>query len=183
MPPTLKKKKNLWLRKNNTVTEQIIKCKIKGLRSDGLKNFLERKKPWKHKSWWWIYTSQNFGLRVQDFRGKTKQRSLTLGHDQLQDQGGGFSWSTWHWRLQQDRHLHCKNESSSKNPRMATPWWPWSENPAPGYAKAVQWMLWSPPKERMSKWESWLAWLRWNLHAGESGNTRELLWQMGWKVV
>ena len=32
------------IRKNNTVIEQIIKCKIKGLRSDGLKNYLERKK-------------------------------------------------------------------------------------------------------------------------------------------
>ena len=32
------------VKKNNIVTEQIIKCKIKGLRSDGLKNYLERKK-------------------------------------------------------------------------------------------------------------------------------------------
>ena len=32
------------VKKNNVITEQIIKCKIKGLRSDGLKEYLERKK-------------------------------------------------------------------------------------------------------------------------------------------
>ena len=32
------------VKKNNVIVEQIIKCKIKGLRSDGLKEYLERKK-------------------------------------------------------------------------------------------------------------------------------------------
>ena len=34
----------LRVKNNNTVSEQTIKCKIKGLRSDGLKSYLERKK-------------------------------------------------------------------------------------------------------------------------------------------
>ena len=31
------------VKKNNVIVEQVIKCKIKGLRSDGLKEYLERK--------------------------------------------------------------------------------------------------------------------------------------------